>query len=211
MKTNLSFIPLLFRACVQPKKTVQMVLDQDPNYFVLPMVLVYVAVSSFSPIYYLPLIKRLPLPIALLGGVVLWTEIGFLFFILLSGIFYLAGKLLGGKGTFGEVRTAYAWSVPPNLLGVIFLIISQAPIWAKVLGGETDLAASLSAPKLWWQSLSGGIFGAVDIWGWVLILINVAYVHKFSVWKSFIIFLVIVVPLMFFFTMLVKYLEPILG
>jgi Yip1 domain len=207
MDEKLSFFPLFFQACIRPRKVVRTVLDRDPAYGVWAMVVPYIVLSGFSPIYYTALARHLPLPLALAAGAVFWGVIGVLFFLLLTWVFFRFGKLLGGKGAYREIWSAYGWSVPAPFLGVPFLLIGQIPGWTRVFAGTTDLSAVLAGPKPWWQTGGNILFSLMDLWGWVLIFINVAYVHQFRAWKSVVIFLFLVVPLIAGFGAGVKFLN----
>ena len=211
MKRKLSFIPLFLKASIQPTKVVRTVLDRDSNFFIWPMIIVYAAISTSSPFFYMPLLKRIPFPLALLSGFVLWTTVGILIFLVFVWIFYFVGKRLGGKGSFEKIRTAYVWSVPPILWGIIFLLISKFSIWMKVFGGETDMKILSMGPKPWWQIVSSLLVVFTDYWAWVLVVINTAYVHKFSIWKSLAIFLVLVIPVSMLFAEAKKYFVVHIG
>jgi len=184
MKNKLPFFKLFFEVWIHPRKVIQTILDKESNYFTWPLVITYAILETSNPIPCALVVKILPLTLALLTGTamsVFFTAIIFLFF---SWSSYFLGKLMGGKATFAEIRTACAWAFPPAFFGTLSFSIVNVPLWIKILEGETSWASISSQPKMEWQIFFTGFFNLLILWALILWLINVAQAHRFSIWKS---------------------------
>ena len=113
MKSDLSFFRLFFSVLIHPRKTIQLILDNDPGYYVWPMVITLSALEAINPYFFNMLNNYVAAPLAILGQVVLGMGGGVVIFLFLSWIVYQSGKWMGGVGNYREVRTSLAWGYFP--------------------------------------------------------------------------------------------------
>lgn len=103
----------------------------------------------------------------------------------MSWIVYFSGKLIGGKGTYLEVRTAYAWASCPVIIGFLLSAYGKSSEWSSLLAGETDLKVLKAFPTDISQQLALYAYSVLMIWGFILQIITVSEAHQFSKWKAF--------------------------
>src|ERR1039457_965809 len=99
LQTNLSFFRLFFYVWIQPRKVIQLILENEPGYFVWPMVIAYSFFWAFDPPKLLSRSKYLSFPLSLFGDVVIGWLFGILSFLIYSRVVWGIGKRSGGKGT----------------------------------------------------------------------------------------------------------------
>jgi hypothetical protein len=166
----------------KPKATIRSIIEQNPNYqlpFLATIYGLYSLLSLAQTFSWGNLFSLLPLLILILALSPLW---GYLVFSLLSGIVLITGKWVGGKGSFKNIRAAFAWSHVPmilsNFLWILFLAIFQETLFQGFPQDKTD---TLAAYFLIASSLS---FLVLSIWTLVLFIQSLAEVQQFSSLRS---------------------------
>ena len=188
------FIRRFFKIWIEPRQTLRAILDEQPGYHVWTFIVVYAFFQAFEPEYYFFFAGRGPLDVQLLIGLVISIGFDVLALFFFSGFWLMIGKWMGGKANFKEVMTAYAWSYPPSIIGIILLQLGNIPKWLTLLSGETDLKSLLARPHMSWESPSQGISLLLVGWTTVLLVINLSEAHKISIPRSIALVLTILVP-----------------
>ena len=184
MKQALSFFDLFCDVFIYPRKTIRAIIDQDTNYWVWPIILTISLLSTLDPTAETYLVGKMPLGAALLLGTLVSFAIMFGAFWLVIWFIYFMGKILGGKGTFDEVKAAYTWGAVPAIIGFLFDGVGKSSIWINLLSGETDRMALLGSPVLLWQKIDLFIYSFMFIWSMVLDVIAVSEAHQISKLRS---------------------------
>jgi hypothetical protein len=175
---------MFFDVWIHPRKVIQLILENEPGYFVWPMVLTFSFLEAFHPSKLLSVSKYLSFPLSLFGDVVIGWLFGILVFLIYSRVVLVIGKWSGGKGTYLEVKTACAWAYPPLFVGLIFEFLRKISNLKMVFQGNMDLKDFFSAPMSDWHYVLTGISFLLAFWCLSLTVINVAQAHKISIWKS---------------------------
>ena len=190
-----TFVSLYFKIWTQPRVILRHILDNQPGYHVWTFVVFYAVFQAFLPIFYSPFAGRMTLDMLLLIGILISLVIDMGAFYYFSGLGYLLGRLLGGKGTFRDLQTAYAWSYPPACIAIIVLQVSQIPTWLRMMAGETNTMALLTVPQMAWQGSGRVLSLLLNLWTLVLLVVNVSEAHKISKWRSFGLMVLLLIPI----------------
>jgi hypothetical protein len=93
------------------------------------------------------------------------------------------GSRFGGQASPVEVRAAFAWSSVPNIWSQI-LWIPQLALFGKEL--FTSATPKIAANPFLALVLLGflGVQLVIAIWAFVVLLICLSEVHRFSIWKA---------------------------
>jgi hypothetical protein len=101
--------------------------------------------------------------------------VGYIWFYYFGGIIYLISKWFGGAGTYGETRTAYAWSRLPVsiylILLTMLLFVKPELIFSKYLFFSSSV----------FVAIVGLVFG---IWALIILFQNLTEVHKYTPVKT---------------------------
>ena len=100
---------------------------------------------------------------------------------LVSYFLFWIGNLIGGKGSFEEVRTAYICAFPPLFVASVFGILLDYSYWNKVWLGSLTLQ-DYSLPHMsGWQVIIKTLNYLFFSWHFILGIINVSVAHGFSI------------------------------
>src|ERR1035441_9192339 len=190
-----TFVSLYFKIWTQPRVILRHILDNQPGYHVWTFVVFYAVFQAFLPIFYSPFAGRMTLDMLLLIGILISLVIDMGAFYYFSGLGYLLGRLLGGKGTFRDLQTAYAWSYPPACIAIMVLQVSQIPTWLRMMAGETNTMALLTVPQMAWRGSGRFLSLLLNLWTLVLLVVNVSEAHKISKWRSFGLMVLLLIPI----------------
>ena len=185
------FFKLFFGILAHPKIIFKKIVEENPDHYVWRLAIFISFLPVLNPVYYIPLIKLFSTPTALLVGFILFPILSLLVFFINSWIVFYIGKLLGGKGTYKELRAAYAWSYPPIIIGIIFMLLGKVNVWISIFGGHPENITFSPSPTTPLGQFFEILFFFFSIWGFVLGLLNIAQSHKISIWGSINIFLII--------------------
>src|SRR5689334_14726276 len=128
MNNKISFGLLFFEVWIHPRQILRKILEENPRFFVRPLVFYFGLFPALVPNYYFPFLHKpifLILPIGIIGCLISAVS-GFYLF---SGLGYWIGKQLGGTGSFDSLKTATAWAYPPCIVGYFFSLLSELPRW----------------------------------------------------------------------------------
>jgi signal peptidase I len=150
-----------------PRRTVERLVATRPTYFVWPLAILGAIASFYSQISVIDsagylLNWQLALSLLLFGALVgtVWLYLsGFM----LSWI----GGLLGGRASALHMRTVFAWSALPTILGFVIILVIATTAGR---GGALD-----SVPLL---------VAAASIWSFVVFLLMLGRVQNFGFWRT---------------------------
>lgn len=152
---------------LSPRRTVERLVTTRPTYFVWPLAILGTIASIYSQISVIDsagylLNWQFALSLLLFGALagIIWLYLsGFM----LSSI----GRLFGGQASALHMRTVFAWSTLPTILG--FLIILVIGVTAG-RGGALD-----SVPLL---------VAAASVWSFIVFLLMLGRVQRFGFWRT---------------------------
>ena len=150
-----------------PRRTVERLVATRPTYFVWPLAILGTIASIYSQISVIDsagylLNWQLALSLLLFGALagIVWLYLaGFM----LSSI----GRLFGGQASPLQMRTVFAWSTLPTILGFLIILAIGATAGR---GGALD-----SVPLL--------VFAA-SVWSFVVFLLMIGRVQRFGFWRT---------------------------
>jgi uncharacterized membrane protein YjgN (DUF898 family) len=184
--------------CIRPRATIRAIVDRDPQYQVIALVLIAAVVgaltNAISRYHYDPTaftIAGKPIPVTAPHTsrmIRLWTLA--LLPVLAVPLLYIngallrwTGSLLGGTAKSVEVRAAIAW---PRVLAIVIALIgfvlgfvmpppAQPPEVHSVHVMLAYLRPMLPAMIMW---------APLELWSWIVSLECLAEVHRFSAWRA---------------------------
>ena len=178
----------------KPRETIRRVLDDPRPRWTVQLVILAFICSSFGD----PDIRHLgrDLPDLTLGPmlaliVVLLVVIAICWVIgvyLIGWLVTLAGRLLDGKGTAADVRTALAWALVPLILTPVYRIPVAIYRSTLKIHGTSGLQVSIDMLQQGAISVAlviAAIQIAFDLWVVYLASANVGEAMRFETWKGF--------------------------
>lgn len=115
------------------------------------------------------------------GGILLGLLLYFSYSFLIKWI----GGWLGGQGSYGDIKMAYAWSNVPLAFGLALWILQMAIFKKELFTSQTTtIDSSLILTSLYYLSSVTGI--VLTVWSIVILIGGVAEAHKFSLLRGFI-------------------------
>jgi len=168
---------------VKPKKTIQKIIELNPNFRLFILSIIYGFVSLVSSAQSFTLGYSLHFLWIILICLLLSPIWGYIIFSVTSFFVYFTGKWLKGAAQYKEVRCSLAWSSIP-MLGNLFLWIILFIVFHSSLLMDfpanyvlTNIQASFLFVALLIQLI-------LSIWILVLFINALAQVQKFSIGKS---------------------------
>jgi len=126
------------------------------------------------------------LPIILVLSLVLGPLIGWLSWMLISGLVYWTGSWFGGTGSWEEVRTAVAWASIPFIAKLI-LWVPQLLLFGREMFTTVMPSLEVEHNPLMWAAFI--LLELVDliltVWYYVVLSKSIGEAHDFSAWKGF--------------------------
>jgi hypothetical protein len=166
-----------------PRHTIRKIVDGDPNRYVVLLsalagiatILFLLSGDSSGERYGLPILFAL----AILGG----APLGVLVVNVGSHLLDHLSQGLGGQGTPGAVRAAYAWSCIPKVCGL--------PLWllaALLFGHRLFTAARMTPDQGYLYYVASHVFFIIQIileaWSLVLLVVALSETERFSPWRA---------------------------
>lgn len=184
---------------VAPKKTLQAILDTNPQGLIIWFALISGILTSLIalPILWEGHPERVDFrsPLFVVAIVITGVLFGIVQLYLVSWLYQLTGAWLGGNGSYTEVKCAVGWSMYPMIISNLFAVGSLFLIKHPVV-----------------NAIFGIINMGISIWGIVIFIALLAQAHKFSAWKALgcilLAFLLIFVAMMLI-SLLVPLLSPL--
>ena len=150
-----------------PRRTVERLVATRPTYFVWPLAILGAIASFYSQISVIDsagylLNWQLALSLLLFGALV-----GIVWLYLSGFMLSWIGRLLGGRASALHMRTVFAWSTLPTILGFVIILVIATTAGR---GGALD-----SVPLL---------VAAASIWSFVVFLLMLGRVQNFGFWRT---------------------------
>lgn len=193
METTGSFCSPYLMIWTQPRRTIRQIVDQDPRYRVLFLVILGAELAAVSGLLIKPdtLTQTTPqvspqmlqhtLRMVSIGALVVSPLFAIISLYAAGVLFRWAGGLLGGIATPVEVRAAVAWSSVPT-------VVSTAVALLGLITGATTAPVSQNPvglrPLLHQVNAFEVIYLLLAIWGVVIWLKCLGEVHRFSAWRA---------------------------
>ncbi len=174
------------------------ILDTDPEYMVFMLgILLGIADSmdrtglrNLGDMITVPTIFGLCFVMGPIGGLTLLYG--------LSALLKLTGKLLGGQGTYTQIRAAFAWSSVPLIWGLLLWIPGTVLFGEELFTKETPRIDSSVI-----LSIASGCFGVLQVvlffWSFIVFLKCLAEAQRFSARRALLNVLLSVSPFIILF------------
>ena len=178
---------------IQPKSTIQQIIDTDPKFLVLVLSMINGIVFTLNRSGIKDLGDKIEFSTILLLCGILGPFLGVIWLYLISSILTWSGKLLGGNASSENIRSAVAWSYIP----VCVLLV----LWALelvVFGAEnfTSATPNIDSNKYLYNLLIGFdvLESIMHVWGTLIFIYCLSQVQGFTPIKSMlsILFLVLI-------------------
>ncbi len=170
---------------IAPRSTMREILDRDPKHLFLTLCMLggfekliwasfnthFGDLSTVAFIFVNAAIFGPPLAIArvfLQSAFLTWT-----------------GRLIGGKGSHAEVRSAIVWSGIPEIATIIYWFLAVATFGSELFSSVTPVIDKSAYLTVQYFGLYA-VIGIFTFWGIVLYLICLAEAQRFTVWKAFV-------------------------
>lgn len=168
---------------MQPRATIQQIIDDDPKKLVLLLAACSGVFETLSRASERSTGDNLDLPIIFAMAIILGPIGGIIGLYISGALIGWTGRWIGGKASFVQVRAAIAWSMVP------FLWLSLLWIPELILFGRemftTEMPRTQASDFLVFTLISFGVVEiAGGIWTVIVYLKSLGQVQGFSAWKA---------------------------
>lgn len=174
-----------------PRVTIRRIIVADPTHQVRRLAALNGVAEALGRAAGQSLGDRISLLVLLLLCAVLGSLAGIVALYVFSALLRWTGRWLGGQAEPDEVRAAVAWGWAPSIFALL-LWIPQLALYGDTLFGSGDLGGAelqdLPLPFLA-LSIAQGLTGP---WGSILLIACLSEVQRFSVWRSLLSWLLVV-------------------
>lgn len=172
-----------FSIWTQPRTTIRSIVSTDPKFGFLVLSVFYGLPLAFNLVQSFGFSSVIPIWAILIGSLVASTFLGVVGISISAGLLFLAGRLIGGKGSFQTIRSAVAWSNVPNFVTILMWIVLLGVFGTQVFGKDFSGTQFIGyqAGILFLVMLIETI---VSVWGFIILLNTVGEVQGFSIWKA---------------------------
>ena len=190
-------MPLLAAIGVAPRRTMRWMLDHPArrwSFLVVAAAVTSMLLSDFNAQEFGKAVNALGIPNSVVVAVLVVINVSIASVVVFFGLAATAtaaGRLLGGMGTFGGVRTAVAWGFAPHVWALLY----RVPVllfWPEVVGaGRTQIRVGSESLVLNSMNLTGGVVAyavvevAVLVWYLVVGSRALAEAQGISSWRGF--------------------------
>lgn len=168
---------------VKPKQTIRAIINYNVKYRFFVLSLLYGLPTVFQTAQNLSLGSVFSLPAIILFCLILAPILGAIGLLLCTLFLTFTGKWLGGKSTFLEMRCAVSWTNSTNLVTVLIWIALMAH-FKEVIFYEGFVKMPMTVAEASWLTIYFFIQLIAAVWSFVLLVLGVSEVHKFSIWKA---------------------------
>lgn len=192
---------LLQSIWLRPKDTLRFILEKCPDKYVVQLLIIGGAISALgNTLDGEPLFNVGPW-FSLVIVVIIGAIFGPLANMIFAAILSMVGRWIGGKGNYNRTLTIVAWSMVPNIAGVVLLFFQIGffgPYFAFYSGDIVIVALGLTKSEMILYFLAF-LSVVVSIWAAVLLVIGLSLAHNFGIGKAIlnlvIPVLIIVIPI----------------
>lgn len=163
---------------VRPRQTIRQLIEYKVSHRLILLSFLYGLISMLgNPVY---MQKSPSFPLFLLFSIILAIPVGYITFNIGGFLIFVSGKLIKGKGTFKQIRTALCWSYVPFIISGIL-----TPIFWNTVFSANQVEASPSIPQMSTSQLVIGLINCIIlIWGLIVRSKALGEVQGFSAWKA---------------------------
>ena len=172
-----------FRIWVSPRRTIRRIVDIDPGRRFVWLSLIYGFPMLLQIAQSLSLALYFSWPVILITALIFAIFIGMLGITITAGLLTWVGKWIGGEGVFTQVRAAVAWAnVPTIVTGIAWIVwiclfkgslFYDGFLQSGFVGMEKGIIMTLATLQF-----------AASVWSFIILLITLSEVQRFSVWKA---------------------------
>lgn len=168
---------------VEPRATIRSIITTNPRYGFVLLSAAYGFPVALNFAQNLGLAASIPLWAIIIGALVLCTFLGMIGISVSAWLLKVAGRWIGGKGTFQTVRAAVAWSSVPSFVSSLMWLVLIAIFGSQVFSPQF--------PETNFFGYQAGVVflvflvqTVVSIWGFIILLKALGEVQGFSAWKA---------------------------
>ncbi|MCZ4409824.1 Yip1 family protein [Cryomorphaceae bacterium 1068] len=192
---------LLQSIWLRPKDTLRYILKKCPDKYITQLLIIGGAVSALgNALDGAPLFDLGPW-FSLVVIVIIGAILGPLANMVFAAILSMVGRWIGGKGNYSRTLTIVAWSMVPNIAGVVLLFFQIGffgPYFTFYSGDIEIVVLGLTKSEMILYLLAF-LSIVVSIWAAVLLVIGLSLAHNFGIGKAIlnlvIPVLIIVIPI----------------
>lgn len=167
----------------KPKQTIASIIQEDEKKGFLILSFLYGFAQSFYFAQYFSLGMVYEFWMNILLAAIFAVPVGVVYFSVSTYVIYLVGKVVRGKGSYHQIRAANAWSNVTQIASLAFVLplilyFKNAYFIASFFqnpfeGGALFLVFFYLISQL-----------VLSIWTFILFVLSLAEVQKFSVWRA---------------------------
>ena len=177
-----------FKIWVAPKETLRAVVDYDPKHRFTTLSFIYGFLWMLSMCQTISLGHFYGVIAITVASIILAIPVGYILMSISTLFFLWTGKLFRGKANFFEVRAAVAWANVPSLVTIVTWIIMMVAYGSRLfMADKGKIEPSFGLPDVIFI-----IQLVIAIWAIVILIFGIAEVQRFSAWRAFGNFLVVV-------------------
>lgn len=180
-QTIISNKTLVLGIWTKPKQTFEYILKQNPNKFVILLIVLGGIVSAIDRASTKGMGDKMSTASVLLFALIGGALFGWITYYLYAFFMSFTGKWIKGKAEAPQFRTVIAWSLIPSVASLILLIPEL------LVFGDDLFKSELSSNELWYVLLYS-FFGLVElvlgIWTLIILVKGVSIIQDFGIGKS---------------------------
>ncbi len=167
----------------KPRQTIREIVRTNPSLHLFPLSMIYGFPVLVHLAQFFSLGAMWSTWAVVLVALILSPIVGYIGISFWSILVKWTGNWIGGKGSYREVRASVAWANVPNLVNVISWIVLAALLGAGLFtpgisGGEVTIGMARALTIIF------GVQLVVSIWAFVILIIGLSEVQKFSVLRA---------------------------
>lgn len=165
---------------VKPRSTIRAIIDSDPEKYVLFLAILAGIVRVLDQTSERGYGDILPFAAVLILSVLFGGAAGLISLFISGAVFRWTGSWFGGRASSKEVRAAVAWSSIPSISMLLIWVLLIA-----VYGKEMFTSVTPTIDNSPYILLCSALPSLVLIlWAFILLLLTISEVHRFSIWKA---------------------------
>lgn len=168
-----------------PRRTIRSIIDTDPRFRFVILSAIYGFPIALNLAQNFSLGARVPVWSILTGSLIVCTILGMIGISISAWLLHVAGRWIGGKGSYLTIRTAVAWSNVPNIVTIA--------MWGVLLGFFDGMLFNKQFSETHFMGYQAGVVFIVfliqtiaSIWGFIILLQGLGEAQGFSAWKALI-------------------------
>lgn len=172
-----------FSIWVRPRETISEIVAYNVSHCFYILAFIYGLNYMFGTCQYFDAAKSMSVWWGVLMSVILAFPVGWIALSLVSWVMLYLGKLLGGKGSYREVRASVAWANVPNVINIALWIIYLLVFGKSTfMQGFTVMEQQNSAYLV--LQIGMIIQGIIGVWSIVILVLSLGRVQKYSAWMG---------------------------